>query len=445
MIQKSMTGRSMIAELRARVGEPVRIQGWMQALRDQKKMQFLVVRDTSGAVQVVLEKSTQPQLAELISRLPVETALALTGRVIDNPAVRLGGLEVALESLQVEGAAEAKLPLDPFAETQPAVDIRMDWRYLDLRRPRNLLMAKVQTQVEMAMREYWVRHAFIEIHSPKLMGSPSESGAELFEVPYFDTRAYLAQSPQFYKQMAMAAGFERVFEIGPVFRADPSFTSRHMTEFTSIDMEMSWIESHEDVMAFMEGWLQYICAAVSSAYGEEIQSTFGVDLRLPAGPFPRVSMAEAQRVLQEQGYQVPAEKKGDIDPGGERVLGQWVKEKTGSDFFFLTDWPVAVRPFYHMRRADDPGLTCSFDLIAHGLEISTGAQREHRLEVLQRQAQEKGLGLGPIAFYLDFFRYGCPPHGGFGLGLSRLVMVLLGIQNIRDTVFVFRGPTRLTP
>ena len=156
-------------------------------------------------------------------------------------------------------------------------------------------------------------------------------------------------------------------------------------------------------------------------------------------------MDEAQRILKEMGYQLPLERKGDIDPGGERLLGQWVKEKYGHDFFFLTDWPVSVRPFYHMRHAHDQGLTRSFDLIGHGLEISTGAQREHRVGVLKQQALEKGLGLGPIAFYLDFFRYGCPPHGGFGLGLSRLIMILLGIQNIRETVFVFRGPTRLHP
>jgi aspartyl-tRNA synthetase len=306
-------------------------------------------------------------------------------------------------------------------------------------------MFKVATLAEMAMREYWVQNRFIEIHTPKLMGTPSESGAELFELPYFETKAYLAQSPQFYKQMAMAAGFERVFEVGPAFRADPSFTSRHMTEFTSVDMEMSWIDSHEDLMAFMENWLVYVFTRVRDTLGPEIQAAFGVDVTPPALPFPRVSMAEALRVLKGLGYTPPPEKKGDIDPAGERLLGQYVKEQYGHDFVFLTDWPVSVRPFYHMRHPDDPTLTRSFDLIAHGLEITTGAQREHRYEQLSQQALEKGLGLGPIAFYLDFFRYGCPPHGGFGFGMARFLMVLLGIQNIRETVFLFRGPTRLNP
>ena len=437
--------RTLIAELRSQVGQVVKVQGWLRTLRDQKKMQFLVVRDTTGAVQVVNEKAAHPALAECISGLTEESALTITGRVIDNPVVKLGGLELALETLTVEAAAELPLPLDPFAEALPAIDIRMDWRYLDLRRPENLLMFQVSTLVEHAMREYWLRERFVEIHTPKLMGSPSESGAELFELPYFDTKAYLAQSPQFYKQMAMAAGFERVFEIAPAFRADPSFTSRHMTEFTSIDMEMSWVDSHEDVMAFEERWLAYVYQRVGETYGAQIRETFGVEIVPPALPFPRITMKEALAVLKERGYTPPPEKKGDIDPAGERLLGQYVQEKYGHDFVFLTDWPISVRPFYHMRYADDPSVTKSFDLLGKGLEITTGAQREHRYEVLKAQALEKGLGLGPISFYLDFFRYGCPPHGGLAIGLSRFLMIMLGIQNIRETVYLFRGPTRLNP
>lgn len=437
--------RTWISELRTKIGQPVKIQGWLQTLRDQKKMQFLVVRDVSGAAQVVFEKAAGPALAGMIARLGIESAVTITGIVIDNPVVRLGGLEIQLQGLQVESYASSPLPLDPFADVPPALDFRLDWRFLDLRKPENLLIFQTATTAEMAMREFWVGQRFIELHSPKLMGSPSESGAELFELPYFDTKAYLAQSPQFYKQMAIAAGFERVFEVGPVFRADPSFTSRHMTEFTSVDMEMAWIDSHEDVMAFMERWLQYTCQRLAVAHGQEIFSRFGVEVIPPALPFPRVSMAEALQILKAAGYQLPPEKKGDLDPGGEREIGRWVKETYQHDFVFLTDWPAAVRPFYHMRYADRPELTCSFDLLAKGLEITTGAQREHRYDVLAHQAQEKGLQLEPIQFYLDFFKYGCPPHGGFGFGLARFLMVLLGLGNIRETVFLFRGPTRLHP
>ncbi len=437
--------RTQIGMLREQIGQTVKIQGWLQVLRDQKKMQFLIIRDRTGLVQVAHFRPANEELAQQISQLTAESALTITGKVVDNPIVKLGGLEIQMESLTIENLAQPVMPIDPFAETQASVDLRMDWRFLDLRRPENKLIFEVETTVEAAMREYWVKHGFIEVQSPKIMGSPSESGAELFEIIYFDRKAYLAQSPQFYKQMAMTAGFERVFEIGPVFRADPSFTSRHMTEFTGVDMEMSWIDTHDDVMSFMERWLQYVYQMVKDKHGDAIQQTFGRDLPVPSVPFPRIPMAEAIQILKGMGYTLPPDKKGDIDPQGERLLGNYVMEKFGHEFVFLTDWPISVRPFYHMRHPDNPGLTRSFDLLASGLEITTGAQREHRYDVLVKQALEKGLTEGPIQFYLDFFKYGCPPHGGFGLGLARTMMVILGLQNIREAVFLFRGPNRLHP
>ena len=437
--------RTYIADLRKSIGQKVTIHGFLQTLRDQKKMQFLILRDTTGLVQVAHYRPGNEEMGAVISGLAVESALTITGTVVDNPIVKLGGLEIQLEGLEIESMAQIPVPFDPFAETLPMIDFRMDWRYLDLRRPENLLIFKVQTTIEAAMREYWIQHNFIEIHSPKIMGAPSESGAELFEMVYFDRKAYLAQSPQFYKQMAMAAGFDRVFEIGPVFRADPSFTSRHMTEFTGIDMEMSWVDSHEDVMAFQESWLQYTIQRVKEAHGNEIKALLNFDLNVPAVPFPRIPMREAVEILKKRGYVLPKEKKGDIDPGGEREIAAYVKETYNHDFVFLTDWPISVRPFYHMRYPEDSELTRSFDLIANGLEITTGAQREHRYDVLAKQALEKGLHLEPIQYYLDFFKYGCPPHGGFGLGLARTVMIVLGLNNIREAVYIFRGPTRLNP
>ncbi len=437
--------RTSIASLRGKIGETVLVQGWLQTLRDQKKMQFLILRDRTGLVQVAHWKGNSPELAVQISKISAESALTITGKVVDNPVVKLNGLEIQLETLQLEALAGEQLPFDPFGENQPAIDIRMDWRVLDLRRPESLLIFKVQTTAEAAMREYWLKNDFIEIHTPKIMGTPSESGAELFEIIYFDRKAFLAQSPQFYKQAAMAAGFERVFEIGPVFRADPSFTARHMTEFTGVDMEISWVESHDDVMSFEENMLQYVYQRVKDAHGTEIKERLGTEIIVPNVPFPRIPMAQAIEILKKEGYSLPPEKKGDIDPAGERLIAQYVKREFDHEFVFLTDWPITVRPFYHMRYPDQPTLTKSFDLICNGLEITTGAQREHRIEILEKQAIEKGLHLEPIADYLNNFRYGCPPHGGFGMGLSRLLMVLLGLQNIRETVFLFRGPNRLTP
>jgi aspartyl-tRNA synthetase len=437
--------RTLVKDLRSKVGEVVMIKGWLQKLRDQKKMQFLVVRDHTGAVQVVFEKAVSEELAARISGITAESAIRVSGLLIDNPIVKLGGLELQLQSVEVENLAEAPLPLDPFAETLPEMDYRLDWRYLDMRRPEVALIFRVQTTAEMAMREYWIKEGFREMHSPKIMGTPSESGAELFEVQYFDRTAYLSQSPQFYKQMAMSAGYDKVFEIGPVFRADPSFTSRHMTEFTGVDVEISWVDSHEDVMKFHEEWLAYVYSRVKEIHGEEIKAVLGVDVVVPTTPFPRLTMSEAYAILKAQDYALPPERKGDIDPGGERLLGKYVKDKYGHDFVFITDWPITVRPFYHMRHTDNPNLTRSFDLLANGLEITTGAQREHRVDVLMKQAAEKGLTTGPIQFYLDFFKYGCPPHGGFGMGLNRMVMVLLGLTNIREATYLFRGPNRLSP
>jgi aspartyl-tRNA synthetase len=437
--------RTLIKDLRTFIGKEVKIQGWLQTLRDQKKMQFLVVRDHTAAAQVVFEKAANADLAALISTFTVESAITLTGLVIDNPIVKLNGLEIQLHEVKVENLAVSPLPLDPFAEAQPDMDYRLDWRYLDLRRPETALIFKVQTTAEMAMREYWMANGFREMHSPKIMGTPSESGAELFEVQYFERKAYLSQSPQFYKQMAMSAGYDKVCEIGPVFRADPSFTSRHMTEFTGVDVEISWIDSHEDVMKFHEEWLQSVYKRVKEIHGDEIRERMGFELEVPETPFPRLSMSEAYAILKAQDYALPPERKGDIDPGGERLLGKYVKEKYGNDYVFIKDWPITVRPFYHMRHEDNQALTKSFDLLGGGLEITTGAQREHRYDVLLKQAEEKGLHPEPIQFYLDFFRYGCPPHGGFGMGLNRFLMVLLRLTNVREATYLFRGPNRLTP
>ncbi len=434
--------RTLIAELPTKVGETVRLRGWVNALRDQKRMQFLILRDETGLAQVILEKPDPPtELNTKISELTDESAVTLTGTVVADERVRLGGVEVRLESLEVESPAEPELPVTP----ESALDKRIDWRYLDLRRPDRRLIFDVQTTIEYAMREHWRSEGFVELHTPKFMGSASESGAELFKVEYFERTAYLAQSPQFYKQMAMAAGFGKVFEIGPVFRANPSFTSRHDTEFTSVDVEISWIDSHEDVMTFEETWLAHVFAVVAAEHGEAIRETFGVEVAPPTLPFPRVSLEQAKELLRAHGHDHVPGPDDDLDPPSERALSAIIKEQHGHEFVFVTDYPTAVRPFYHMRYPDRPGLTKSFDLLWRGIEITTGAQREHRLQTLLEQARDKRVETEPIQYYLDFFRYGAPPHGGFGFGLTRLLMQMLGQENVREVTFLYRGPNRLEP
>jgi aspartyl-tRNA synthetase len=433
--------RTLISELPEKIGERVRIRGWVHTVRDQKRVQFLVIRDESGLVQVVLPKEEPPtELNEAVSSLTAESAVTVLGTVIADDRVNLGGLEVRLEELQVDSLAEPELPVAP----DSGLDKRMDWRYLDLRRPDRRLIFEVQTTAEHAMREFWRRERFIELHTPKFMGSASESGAELFKVEYFDREAYLAQSPQFYKQMAIAAGFGKVFEVGPVFRANPSFTSRHDTEFTSVDVEIAWIDSHDDVMSFEEQWLAHVLARVKETHGPDIEETFGTEVVVPALPFPRVTLAHAKELLRERGHDAPGPD-DDLDPPSERALSAIVSELHGHEFAFVTDYPTTVRPFYHMRHTDQPNLTKSFDLLWKGIELTTGAQREHRYEQLLAQAEDKGIDVGPIEYYLNFFRFGAPPHGGFGFGLTRLLMQLLGQDNVREVTLLYRGPHRLEP
>lgn len=438
--------RTLCQDLRSQIGREVRLQGWVRTVRDQKRIQFIILRDHTGLAQAITEKSDgHAVLNQTISALARESAVTIDGVVVENPVVRTGGVEVRIRALRVDSAADPLLPLDPSGPSEPNPEVRANWRYLDLRRPEALLIFQLQTAVEHAMREAWIREGFVEIHSPKLMGSPSEGGAEVFALEYFGRPAYLAQSPQFYKQMAIAAGFDRVFEVGPVFRADPSFTARHSTEFTGLDMEMAWVESHEDVMAFQERWLRGVLERVHEAYGDAVRETFGVELTVPAVPFPRVPMAQAQELVARKGHVRALERTGDLDPTGERLVSEYAAEEFGHQFVFVTDYPVDVRPFYHMRYEHSPHLTKSFDLLWNGVEIATGSQREHRYDMLIRQAQEKRLALEPVQFYLEFFKYGCPPHGGFGAGLARMLMVMLGLPNLREATFLFRGPTRLSP
>jgi len=439
--------QTLIRDAKGKVGELITLRGFVQTVRNQKAVQFIILRDHTGIIQVVAERSeANSDINELIAGLTRESAIQVTGIVVRNPNVKLGQLEVQLQTLSIDSMADATLPIDLFGKTETDVDKRLDWRFLDLRQPENQLIFRIQTTVEMAMREFWILNGFVEIHTPKIMGSPSEGGAELFTLEYFGQTASLAQSPQFYKQMAMAAGLDRVFEIGPAFRADPSFTPRHSTEFTSVDMEMSWIESHHDIMEFEEAWLCYVLKVVNEKHGKEIAEKFGVEVVVPSLPFPKVTMEEAQKILRDKGYLASADtKKGDIDPQGERLLCEYAKEKFGHEFIFITDYPVEVRPFYHMRKDDKPQLTKSFDLLWKWMEITTGAQREHRYDILVEQATEKGVSLESIQFYLDFFKYGCPPHGGFGFGLARLLAAMLNQKSIREVVFLHRGPNRLIP
>ena len=418
-------------------GENNKIQGFVENLRNKRTMAFLVIRDHSGRLQVTIEKEKHPDLAAVVDQLTVESVVTCIGPVVENSYVKMGGKEMLPEEMEILSIAEP-LPLTKDA----AIDSRMDYRWIDLRSDKNTLIFKAQTELVGAMREYCLNKNFMEIHTPKLIGAASESGSDVFELKYFDRKAYLSQSPQFYKQMAMAAGFDRIFEVGPVFRAEKSFTNKHATEFTGFDVEMSYITSFRDVMAFEAELLQYALKRVQEKYGDQIKELYGLDTIVPTLPFPEMKLADVYKELEERyGYKVDDSEKNDLTTDAERLCAKLSMDKFGHEFLFVTDYGPEKRAFYHMR--DEHGMPLGYDLIWRGTEITTGAQREHRYEQLRKQADEKGLG-EDVKFYMDFFRYGCPPHGGFGLGVDRLTMLLLGIS-IKEVMFLFRGPNRITP
>jgi aspartyl-tRNA synthetase len=434
--------RTLVRDLAAHIGDEVTVYGWVNTLRLQRKVQFVLIRDHTGMVQVTHKRPEGGSaLEEMIEHgMPVESAVKVTGTVVENPVVKLGGLEIVPTSIEIANRADTPLPINEMSGS----DQRLEWRFLDLRDPSRRLIFEVQTTFEKALRDFALAEGFTELHTPKLMATASESGAEVFQVKYFDRIAYLAQSPQFYKQMAIASGIDKVFEVGPVFRAEPSFTSRHATEFTGIDVEIAWIDSVEDVMSFEERLLAHAVAAVRERHGAEIAELLGTEVVVPTVPFPRYTMTEAIGLLRERGWNSEGNRV-DLDPEGERAISALVQERYRHEFVFVTEFPVSVRPFYHLRPADKPEVTASFDLLWKGIEVTTGAQREHRYDVLCKQAKEKGMNLEPLRSYMNCFRFGTPPHGGLGAGLNRMLMVLLGLESIRESTFLFRGPHTLEP
>ncbi len=419
-----------------KVGETNKVKGFIENIRDKKTMAFIVVRDITGKLQVTIEKEKFPEIAKEIEGVLPHSVITVEGPVVANEFVKMGGVEMLPEKLTVESRAEA-LPLGPDAN----IDTRLDYRWIDLRTEKNQLMFEMQTELVKAFREFCLERNFIEIHTPKLIATASESGADVFELDYFDGKAYLAQSPQFYKQMAMASGFERIFESGPVFRAEKSNTNKHATEFTGFDLEISYIESYEDIMKFEEEMLAYALEKVHAKYGEKCKEIFGKEIVVPTLPFPRIKLADLYAELKKMyGFEVPASEMNDLTTEAERLCKKYAMDKYGHEFLFVTDYPKDKRAFYHMRK---DGIPQGYDLIWSGVEITTGAQREHRYDVLKAQAEEKGLDKD-VKFYLEFFKYGCPPHGGFGLGVDRLTMILTD-YTIKEVEFLFRGPNRLTP
>lgn len=439
-----MEKRIHISEIPEHVGKVVTIAGFVHVIRDQGSIKFLMIRDISGIIQVVVTKH-QTEALGVAEALTHESVVQITGLAKEEKQA-LGGFEVEVQTIEVLSLADSNLPIPVVLKgEQEETDqsIRLDWRWIDLRKPEKALIFKVWTTMEQAFRSYCIENGFLEIHSPKLTATATESGAELFAVKYFEQEARLAQSPQLYKQMAMAAGFEKVFEVGPVFRANPSFTSRHDTEFTMYDVEMSYIQSHHDLMDEEERMVVAMLATVQEKHGHEIEKFYGRTIKIPSLPLPRLTLKEVKQITGRMG--IPDERDGDMSPEEERAISEHILKETGSEFVFIHEFPTKVRAFYSMRKEDDSTVTKSFDLLWNGLEITSGAQREHRYEQLKKQIEEQGLPVSGFESYLNFFRFGCPPHGGFAPGPTRMLMKLLNIANVREVTYLYRGVKRLTP
>lgn len=432
-----------VKDLKNYLNEEIIFSGFVDTVRDKKWVQFIILRDSTGKLQMTIEKSNEEntEMINLMSTISRDSVIKVQGQLVANDAVKLNGMELIPKHIEVLSKAE-ELPFDYNNLEGVNIDTRLDYRWLDLRNEKNLLMRQVESCMVQGMREYLYQENFTEIHTPKMIGAASESGSEVFQIKYFDRLAYLAQSPQFYKQMAMAAGMSKIFEVGPVFRAENSNTNRHATEFTSFDLEFSYIDSYEDVMAAEEDLIIAGLTKVKALFGNQIQATFGKEVVIPTKPFPRIKLQDLYQELNKRyNYTIPTADVGDLNAEAEKLAYQYAMDEYHSEFIFITDYSASKRAFYHMRK---DGIPQGYDLIWRGIEITTGAQREHRYDILCSQAQEKGLGKD-VEFYLEFFKYGCPPHGGFAIGVDRLTMLLLGIPSVKETQFIFRGPNRLFP
>ncbi|MHA1959955.1 MAG: aspartate--tRNA(Asn) ligase [Candidatus Thorarchaeota archaeon] len=423
-------------------GKSVTLFGWVHILRDKGKIKFLVLRDEKGTIQVTIpQKKVPTEVFELSEEFKPEYAIAVTGKVVATPQAP-AGVEIIPESFKIINKSQ-RLPIDVVeGKVDIDLDTRLNHRILDLRKPTVNAIFRIQHSLVRFSREYLEEEGFVEIHTPKIVAEATEGGANLFEIKYFERKAYLAQSPQFYKQLMLLAGFGRVFEIAPVFRAEKHNTRRHVNEYTSFDYEMAWISNVDDVMRMEENMLHYSFKKTREQAAVELE-LLGVDLEIPKLPFKRIKYVEAIDLLKEAGKEISV--KDDLDPESERLLGEIFPKKFGTDMVFLTHYPLELRPAYTMPSMTDEGMTESFDLTYKGMEITTGGQRIHIYDLLVERFKAKGFNPDAFAFYLDPFKYGAPPHGGLGLGVERLTMQLLNIENVREATLLPRDRDRLTP
>ena len=423
--------RTLDSELKEKVGQPVTLYLTLDVLRDQKHLQFILGHDKSGSIQLVISKS-KVENHEEISQLLQGSTFIVDGILVETSQSKTFGLEVQVDKLEIMSKAEA-FPITD----ESSIDLRFDYRAVDLKFPRQQLMLKLRSTFEQGCREYLLSKEFTEIHTAKLMSRASESGSQVFKVDYFDKKAFLSQSPQEGKELHVSSGLEGVFEIVSIFRAEDSRSSRHLTEFIGIDVEFAWCFEVEEVMKLEEEMLSFAFTKLEP-FKEEVKSLY--DIELTTKPTVKyMTLEEAKAILKEKAG-MSLSKEQDLPDEGERLL----YEILGFDFIFVSEYPIAKRPFYHMWQKEK-GTTKSFDLIFKGIEITSGAIREHRHDVFAQQVVEKGVSLESVENYLKVFKYGCAPHGGFGIGVERIIAKLLGLSSVKEASAMPRDPDRLMP
>lgn len=420
-------------------GKPVEGAGWVHGVRDVKKLFFAVVRDRAGKVQLIAKS---PQALEQCRQLGLEDVIRFRGTARKNPGVKMGGVEIELDSLEVLSKAASPLPVDIAGKTDTNFENRFDHRALDLRRDEPQAVFKLRHSLCNAFREFLSGQGFLEIHTPKIIATGTEGGTSLFPVKYFEKQAFLAQSPQFYKQMLVGAGFERVFEIAPVFRAEEHNTPYHLNEYVSLDLEMGFIKNEEDVMKVTQDFLVHAAKQVNLRNKAELEQ-FNTALEVPKTPFPTVNYWDLPDVFKEHGKTFSP--KEDLTREHESIIGKWAQEKHGSRFVFVNHYPSDHRPAYTMPFEENGDFTRGYDLLFDGVEIVTGGQRIHDPALLAKRFRAKGFDPAKYEFYFEVFKYGMPPHGGQAIGLERLTTRILGIQNVREAAFFPRDRTRVTP
>ena len=427
--------RTFISEVKDSQDETILLRGWIYKIIDLSNIVFVKLRDKSGIIQLVTNK-------EQIEGLKLENAIEVIGKKSKNEKAP-GGIEIIVDEIKIIGRTYYdKLPFEINSyKNKAALETQLDHRTIALRRPEIRAIFKVQNEIEQAFRDYLRSKNFEQIHTAKIIDSSTEGGSEMFTVNYFDRRSFLAQSPQFYKQMMVGAGFERVYEIGHAYRAELHNTWRHLNEYVSLDVEMGFIKDEFELMDLEEGFLDYLFKHLNKVCKKELEM-YKVELPNEV-KIPRITLEEAHKILLEKyNKKSPI---GNIDAKGEELICDYVKKEYGTEFVFLTKYPVAKRPMYTMPDDEDKTLTKSFDLIYDGLEITTGGQRINDYEMLKENIIKFGLNPEDFDFYLDTFKYGMPPHGGFAIGLERLTMKILKLSNIREATLVPRDMKRLTP